>query len=95
MAYKTLSVDSKVVEIINALKKIGGYDTTQQVLDLALSLLMLSANGKKVGDQILLRTAEGKEYPLLEKLDEALHQHNHKLYAKSGTSMPEHQCDMC
>jgi hypothetical protein len=94
MSYKTLSVDSKIIEIINALKKIGGYDTTQQVLDLALSLLML-ANGERVGDKMLLRTADGKEYPLLEKLDEALHQHNHKLYAKTGASLPEHQCDMC
>lgn len=96
MAYKTLSVDTKMIEVINALKTIGGYKSTQEVLDVSLSLLMLCENSQKVGDKVLVRTAEEKEFSLPKEVEQAIHQLNHKLHAKFGGVMPEqHHCDMC
>lgn len=93
MAYKTLSVDAKLIQVINALKVMGQYESTQGVLDAALGLLMLTVNSEKVADKVLLRTSDGREYLLPKDMEEALHQLNHKLYDKFGGSMPEHKCD--
>lgn len=96
MAYKTLSVDSKMVEIINALKTIGGYKSTQEVLDHGLSCLMLGINGPKVGDKLLVKTEDGKELILPKEIPEAIDQLNHKLHAKFGGVMPkDHHCEHC
>ncbi len=92
MAYKTLSVDAKLIQVINALKVMGPYDSTQAVLDAALGLLMMAVNGEKVGDKMILRAGNGAEFVLPKDMEEALHQLNHKLYDKFGGQMPEHEC---
>lgn len=92
MAYKTLSVDAKLIQVINALKQMGSYETSQNVLDAALGLLMMTVNSAKVGDNVVLRTPQGKEFILPNEMEEALHQLNHKLYDKFGGKMPEHEC---
>ncbi len=93
MAYKTLSVDAKLIQVIDALKVMGKYESTQGVLDAALGLLMMTINSEKVGDQVITRTHEGKEYVLPKDMEAALHQLNHKLYDKFGGTMPMHECD--
>lgn len=92
MAYKTLSVDAKLIQVIDALKVMGRYDSTQAVLDAALGLLMMTVNSEKVGDKVILRAVNGAEFILPKDMEEALHQLNHKLYDKFGGKMPDHEC---